>query len=299
MVEVSCQQCNAKFSVKPHKLTIGKGKYCSRKCYAEANTGKKRSKERIDKKPMVPRVCLECGQSFEVMESQVKSGHGIMCSRQCNARRNGRNGGRAPVEMECVACGDKFMARPDDIDAGRGIHCSTKCAGKMRTSNSLERKHPFTCQSCGKTFIDSRRNNRDRQFCSNACQGASLRKEEKAPSKRNKTEHAKWARAVILRDRKCVRCGVREGLQAHHIKSFDKFPELEHVVSNGVSLCPCCHHAQHPSYPLEAFVKNGGKSVLYCVVCEDPFLPRKSSQRTCGRSCSHTLAWLRKKTKKQ
>lgn len=254
-------------------------------------------KTRSDKKPLVSRVCKECGEAFEIRESQVKAGRGIMCSQQCNRRHNGKSSGRAPIERKCVVCGEGFKARPDDIEAGRGAYCSTKCWGEMRTTHSLERKRPFACQTCGKVFIDSRRNNRDRQFCSNKCRGESLKKERKAPGKRS-SEHHKWARAVILRDKKCVICGRRDSLQAHHIKHVDKHPELMLDVNNGVALCPPCHHSEHPTYPLSTFIRNGGSTVLRCVVCEEPYVPRKATQGTCSHSCSGKLAWSRRNRQK-
>lgn len=299
MVEVTCQQCNVNFSVKPHKLTEGKGKYCSRKCRWLAVAGKPRGAYGI-RVPRVSRACKECGKTFQTIASQVKAGNGIFCSRKCNGRHNGKNSGRPPVEKECVICGKGFVTRLDEIEAGRGACCSVKCAGKKRTADKklLLESQPFVCKCCGKVFTEQRRVGKVRQFCSNKCRGVSLRNAEKAPPKRNKSEHAKWARAVILRDKKCVRCGVRDKLQAHHVKPFENHPDLEHDISNGVALCLYCHHAQHPSYPLEAFVRNGGKSVLYCVVCEAHYLPRKTTQRACSQSCSHKLAWLRRKTNK-
>lgn len=293
MVEVSCQQCKAKFEVRPHKLTIGRGKYCSRKCRALAAAGKPRGAYGV-RVPRVSRACKECGKAFEAIASQVKAGNGVFCSKQCLGRHNGKNSGRPPVEKECVVCGKGFVTRLDEIEAGRGACCSVQCAGKKRTADkqSLLKSKPFVCKCCGKAFAEQRRVGRVRQYCSNECRGLSMKKLEKAPSKRNKKEHRKWVVAVLLRDRKCVRCGVMENLQAHHVKPFEKHPELEHEVSNGVALCPYCHHAQHPSYPLEAFVRNGGKSIKHCVVCEGPYVPRRLTQRTCSQHCGGKLAWL-------
>jgi 5-methylcytosine-specific restriction endonuclease McrA len=54
-----------------------------------------------------------------------------------------------------------------------------------------------------------------------------------------------WRYAVFSRDKFiCQKCGKRlpaDKLEAHHIKPFSVAPELEHVVSNGLTLCHACH----------------------------------------------------------
>lgn len=56
-------------------------------------------------------------------------------------------------------------------------------------------------------------------------------------------KYKKWRAEVFLRDNwTCQTCGVRgEYLEAHHIKSWAKFPELRYEVENGVALCRECH----------------------------------------------------------
>ena len=57
------------------------------------------------------------------------------------------------------------------------------------------------------------------------------------------TKHAtkhqlrRWSVQVRWRDRKCVLCGSRDKLQAHHINSLQYFPELALDLDNGVTLC--------------------------------------------------------------
>ena len=55
--------------------------------------------------------------------------------------------------------------------------------------------------------------------------------------------YKKWRTSVFERDKyTCQGCGL-EGcyLEAHHIKSWSKFPKLRYVLSNGLSLCLDCH----------------------------------------------------------
>lgn len=57
----------------------------------------------------------------------------------------------------------------------------------------------------------------------------------------------KWRVAVYARDNyTCRDCGQRGGrLNAHHVKSWAKHPELRHEVSNGETLCYDCHNKRH------------------------------------------------------
>jgi hypothetical protein len=70
------------------------------------------------------------------------------------------------------------------------------------------------------------------------------------PHKREKHNadyhYAEWRKAVFKRDN-FQRCGKRGGvLQAHHIKSWAKFPELRFDVANGKTLCESpCHWEEH------------------------------------------------------
>ena len=71
---------------------------------------------------------------------------------------------------------------------------------------------------------------------------------EKTPKEmRNSAEYIAWRSKVFERDGfKCVICGQVGGtLNAHHIRSFKKYPNLRLVVDNGVTLCEGCHKRVH------------------------------------------------------
>lgn len=59
----------------------------------------------------------------------------------------------------------------------------------------------------------------------------------------NTPEYIKWRLDVFTRDSfTCQGCkNVGGYLQAHHIKSWAKYPKLRFNISNGVCLCRSCH----------------------------------------------------------
>ena len=60
-------------------------------------------------------------------------------------------------------------------------------------------------------------------------------------------EYKEWRMKVFLRDNfTCQFCGIRGNqiggyLEAHHNKSWTKYPELRFKVENGITLCKECH----------------------------------------------------------
>ena len=51
-----------------------------------------------------------------------------------------------------------------------------------------------------------------------------------------------WRTKVYKRDGyKCQVCGSRKRTEAHHIKTWSRFPQLRFDINNGVTLCRICH----------------------------------------------------------
>jgi 5-methylcytosine-specific restriction endonuclease McrA len=54
-----------------------------------------------------------------------------------------------------------------------------------------------------------------------------------------------WSFVVKNRDKKCLVCGTRNKLHAHHLLSKFNFPEHVFDLNNGVTLCSTCHMQVH------------------------------------------------------
>ena len=235
------------------------------------------------------RICLICGGPLKSSQPPTAK----YCSHAC--RNEGfRRSGLAKVEQVCGVCGKHFVAYGYQVRDGMGKWCSRKCF------EISHRKPPRTgvCKSCGKTFAEKSHRSSKLLFCSNKCRGKSLSKGPRDGRRRSYAgDMAAWARAVILHDKRCVRCGATDKLQAHHKKLWKQHPELRFDLANGEALCPVCHHSKHPYLRLESFLSRGGRHVEACVVCEGSYVPRKASQRTCSQKCWQRLRALKEKAK--
>ena len=110
----------------------------------------------------------------------------------------------------------------------------------------------FNCAVCGKEVV-SNGAIRKYKFCSKECSylySHIMRGENhwNYKGKNNRlqrcwSEYREWHRKVLKKDNYiCQVCGRRGGkLQAHHIKSFAKYPKLRFVVENGMAVCRKCH----------------------------------------------------------
>lgn len=68
-------------------------------------------------------------------------------------------------------------------------------------------------------------------------------------------EYKRWRYDVFTRDSfACRRCSDDRGgnLNAHHIHSFAKHPELRMSLDNGITLCVPCHKAEHAKAGVDA-----------------------------------------------
>ena len=167
---------------------------------------------------------------------------------------------RAKIKT-CPICKKDFRA-VKDTEKRKQIYCSRACWQKSRGNPIIE----IICPICGTGFYN--RNGR-KKYCSHKCYSKALesiktgenshfwRGGKTKESKRIKTtaEYKKWRAAVFSRDLyKCVKCGSKENIEAHHIKEQSKYPELRFDINNGMTLCHICHK-QTDNYGIKAKTK--------------------------------------------
>jgi 5-methylcytosine-specific restriction endonuclease McrA len=87
-------------------------------------------------------------------------------------------------------------------------------------------------------------------------------------SSSGKIRYRKWRTGVfqLNKGRKglsryyvCEKCGKKRKttrtLHAHHIYSWEKYPNKRYTIKNGVVLCKWCHNGFHYKYKFEALEK--------------------------------------------
>lgn len=191
--------------------------------------------------------CKNCGKDFE------KTKHNKFCSLLCYWKSlEGKPtwNFQGEEKRKCLFCGNYFITRK--VNSKK--FCSRNCADKGRRKKGIKKKRKMFCQVCGKDFF-AWNYEINRKFCSRKCLGIANGQRLKgkghwnwrggiSPRVLNTIEYKLWRKAVFERDNyTCQSCGTEQSgiFQAHHIKSWAKYPKLRFEVSNGQTLCKKCH----------------------------------------------------------
>lgn len=118
MIKKICEQCGTEFFIYPSDIKHGRGKYCSKKCYDEAQ------------KTCVKCICRQCDAEFEACPSLIKQGKGKFCSRKCRDKSR-----ITQVKRICKYCSKEFPVRLSYIKRGGGKFCSSECQHKWQSEN--------------------------------------------------------------------------------------------------------------------------------------------------------------------
>jgi len=78
---VCCNYCGKKFETTEYRISVGRGKYCSRSCSAKARIDNRNPNWKGGR--YVERICVVCGKKFYPTKYQVENGNGRTCSDDC------------------------------------------------------------------------------------------------------------------------------------------------------------------------------------------------------------------------
>ena len=188
------------------------------------------------------RKCKRCNKDFR----KKKSDNGFYCSQRCYFED------RKKIRIKnCIICGKRY----DDLynNKGRICHVSVKiferskfCSKDCFFRNNIGKKRMAFSEEWRRNIGLSNRGKRTgckSNFWKGGITPVNL-------LLRNGSQYKDWRIFVFKRDNfTCKKCGDNQGrnLNAHHIKSFSKYPELRFDVNNGCTLCIPCHR-QTDSY---------------------------------------------------
>ena len=127
----------------------------------------------------------------------------------------------------CVVCDKEFYRRPSQINAGIGYgkYCSYDCKGIGKRGQCPRKKIN------GKIVLLK---GEEHPYWKGGI-------EPENKKIRKSREYRDWRKKVYVKCGFKCSCGSNKKLEAHHIKSFAKYPELRFDVSNGKLLCKKCH----------------------------------------------------------
>lgn len=154
-VTCTCASCKTIFEVTLSQFNLGRGRYCSKVCYA------------VSQKRQVSTKCANCATVFHTKPSNLKRGFGKYCSRGC------RDAGQMSMQkVSCVGCGVSFLAKPSEILRGKSKYCSKMCHTKSLGTITCR------CQICGIEFKKSVSKVADGRgkYCSRACYSIGMRR---------------------------------------------------------------------------------------------------------------------------
>jgi hypothetical protein len=213
--------------------------------------GRLQVKSRIanDRKGNARWLCLcDCGTTVPIIGYHLTSGHTSSCgclrietSGKINLGKSLTKETREKISSSRLGFIPSLETRRKLSESGKGrgagiskpaevkAKISAKLTGRSLSLEHREQLLSSTMIQTKRLFADAARNER-RGFHSDY-------------------RERDWVAAVKKRDNNtCQKCGkqnlVGRDCHAHHVKRWDKFPELRFVIENGQTLCSSCHRKE-------------------------------------------------------
>ena len=155
----------------------------------------------------------------------------------------------------CKYCNSNIIAKNSGFDKKNRVFCSRSCVTTWNNKNipwTEERRKKFAIRSS--LMLKGRPKSLEHKIkMSLANKGYKSHYWKGGVSTKNRKLRSsflarEWRKKVFKRDNyTCQACNKRNGngytvyLEAHHIKSWAKYPRSRYAVSNGITLCKACH----------------------------------------------------------
>lgn len=206
----NCDYCGKEKRIRKANFNYNGRNFCTRKCKDEwQKQGLRSSNNPFYKKKHSPRTKLKI--------SKTKISAGL----------RGKNSPHYKAKaINCHYCGKITYKIPYLIKRSEHLFCSVECNGKWKSENIVGEKHPLW--------------NHELSY-------------EDRIERRKYPEYYDFMKSVFKRDNyTCDICGFYSkwgnGLNAHHLNSYDWDKENRTNVDNGITLCKKCHLDFHRIY---------------------------------------------------
>ena len=158
--------------------------------------------------------------------------------------------------VNCAYCGKPIWKYLSQIKS-KNLFCNPRCHMLFERPNRIRKGKYFNCQVCGKEFYvrPYRAKNTNVIVCSKKCLGIFKRGsnyefwQKQSPilkKLRQSKEYKHWRYQVFKRDNyKCILCGMKGYIIAHHLLSFALYPKKRFDIKNGITVCEKCHNWIH------------------------------------------------------
>lgn len=271
---LSCKSCHKDFKVF-FLSSVRSRKFCSRQCYWESKKGTFSSwlqRGYIRPKTRVAKICVKCGQNFEVPKCRGQTAN--YCSKKCWSQR------RPPQNRNCLYCQKIFIVR----HCSGKKYCSRECSYKdLERFQHRQSRRSAICEFCQKEFTRPKSFFKvaKGRFCNHSCSAKWW-----SIFGLHGKDHPRWNGggypAVFYRDGwkpikrmllekaqgRCQKCNqVSRKLDIHHLKPIRHCSSLKEAnrLSNLKVVCRKCHllleKESRKKYPQLVFILSQWKPV--------------------------------------
>lgn len=248
-IKRNCVHCNKVVERYPSQMLATV--YCSRKCRSDY----------FRQHHTIVFQCFYCDKEKRVRKANFNYGGNNFCSRKCKDewQRTGLRGSNNP-----------FYNKTHSEETISQISVTKIAAGLRGEKAHNYNTHPVQCSECGATTykIQYLIDRSEHHFCSISCHGKWKSKnlvgensptwnpnltDEERERGRKYPEYYAFIKEVMERDNyACDICGFYskwgDGLNVHHLNSYDWDEKNRTNTDNGITLCKDCHVRFHMEF---------------------------------------------------